>query len=107
MGIIKYKSQEGQNIHDVILLFYGSLERLVDFIRLNPAVEIDIELPVGTEILIDDSLIVGDLNIKQKYKSREFITNNADEKFEINEENKIFQDGKDFIFQNGNLYRFN
>ena len=104
--MIKYNTSEGQNIQDIVLQFYGSLEYIGDFLKINPDLSIDIQIPAQTMVLIDDS-ILGSKQVKEIIKTKSFGINNSDENYIADDGNKLFQDGSGFIFQDGTGYEFN
>lgn len=105
MAIKKFISSEGQNIQDIVLQFYGSLEKTSDFLLLNPDFNFDSDIPAGTLLYIDD-LLIGQKDIQQ-YKKQSFSTNNSDEFYTPDDGNKLLQDGSEYTFQNGIGFEFN
>jgi hypothetical protein len=105
MAIKKFISSEGQNIQDIVLQFYGSLEKTSDFLLLNPDFNFDSDIPAGTLLYIDD-LLIGQKDIQQ-YKKETFSTNNSDEFYIPDDGNKLLQDGSEYMFQNGIGFEFN
>lgn len=106
MALTKYIVQEGQNIFDVVLLKYGTLDNLFTIFVDNAAININSDLTPLSEVLID-STIIGRKEIKTEYLLTSYVTNNADNDFLTISDQKQFQDGAPFDFQDGEPYEFN
>ena len=79
----KYRTLEGQNIFDVVLQNFGSLDNLAEVLIDNPLLNLDTNLFSG-QILEINSINKGNLDIKNHYIRQDFKTNNQDENFLIN-----------------------
>lgn len=105
MALDKYITQEGQNIYDVVLQKYGTLDELFTIFADNPALTINTDL-VGLQELLIDSEIVGDETVKNNYLTKSKITNNADNDFVAVINQKQFEDGTPFDFEDDEPYQF-
>lgn len=68
---------EGQDIFDVVLQRYGDMENTVQFLALNPGLNIDDHIQSGDELVFDNTeegLIV----VKEKFTLSNFVVMNAD-----------------------------
>ena len=80
----KIVTTTGQNIYDISLKEYGSLEGVFLLQELNPTVFNDINerIPAGTEIVIDDTQVING-DVKAFYKGggskKEIRINTGDE----------------------------
>lgn len=106
MALNKYIVQEGQNIFDVVLQKYGTLDELFTIFVDNPTLTINTDLLGLQEVLID-SEIVGDEDIKNNYLTTLRVTNNADNEFVAVVNQKQFMNEDPFDFMNGDPYQFN
>lgn len=98
--------QEGQNILDVAIGQYGTLEALFSIFVSNPGLDINQDLVAGQQLVVDSDG-VGDQEVKAVYSRISYITNNADNGYTPDEGNYIWQDGNDYIYQNGIDNEFN
>ena len=99
--------QEGQNLFDVVLQEFGTLESIGNFLADNPIIAINDELISGQKVVINSDNI-GDSSIKQQFIRINFITNNKDNNFTAStQDQKQFQNGDGFDFQNGDAFEFN
>lgn len=105
MALNKYITQEGQNIYDVVLQNYGTLDELFTIFADNPALTINTDL-TGLQELFINSEIVGDETIKNNYLTTSRVTNNADNNFVAVINQKQFEDGEPFDFEDGEPYQF-
>lgn len=53
-----YRVVSGQNIYDVALHLYGSIEGIVDLLMCNPALTLDTVLKVGEELMYTDDFVI-------------------------------------------------
>jgi len=106
MALEKYIVQEGQNIYDVVLLKYGTLDQLFTIFVDNPSININTDILAQDEILINTD-VVGQQEIKTEYLLTNYVTNNADNDFIAIIDQKQFQDGEPFDFQDGEPFQFN
>lgn len=53
-----YRISAGQNIYDVALHLYGSIEGIVDLLVCNPALSLETELRAGQELAYTDGFII-------------------------------------------------
>ena len=83
INMSKYRTLEGQNIFDVVLQNFGSLDNLAEVLIDNPLLNLDTNLFSG-QILEINSINKGNLDIKNHYIRQDFKTNNQDENFLIN-----------------------
>lgn len=106
MAIVRYTTQEGQNLYDVALQNYGTLEELFNIFALNEGVDINTDLTALQELKIDNA-IAGDQDIKGQYIRTSYVTNNADGNFIAIVDQKQFNDLVPFDFNDGTPYEFN
>jgi len=102
----KYIVQEGQNIYDVALQNYGTLDELFTIFVDNPNLTINDDLTGLQEVFINTE-IVGDQTIKNNYITTSKVTNNADANFVPFIDSKQFEDGEPVQFEDGEIYQFN
>lgn len=53
-----YRVVAGQNIYDVALHLYGSVEGIVDLLVNNPALSLETELCSGQELTYTDGFVI-------------------------------------------------
>lgn len=106
MALNKFIVQEGQNLYDVVLQNYGTLEEIFTIFVANPSIDINTDLVALQELKIDDT-ITGDTDIKGQYIRTAYVTNNADAGFIPIVDQKQFNDGDPFDFNDGDPYQFN
>ena len=53
----RYKVIAGQNIYDIALHIYGSIEGIVDLMMCNTDLSLDTTLKVGDELIYSDDFI--------------------------------------------------
>lgn len=106
MALEKYIVQEGQNLYDVVLLKYGTLDNIFTIFVDNASIDINTDLQALDELLIDTE-VVGDNEIKGQYIRTTFITNNADADFIPFIDTKQFNDLVPFDFNDTTPYDFN
>lgn len=106
MALEKFIIQEGQNIFDIALLKFGTLDELFSIFVDNPDFNINTDILAQDEILIDTD-IVGRQEIKTEYLLTSYVTNNADNDFIPFLDQKQFQDDEPFDFQDDEPYQFN
>ena len=103
----KLNIQEGQNLFDIVLQEFGSLENIGNFLANNPSVGVNDDFISGQEVLIESNNL-GDENIKSKFVRTNFVTNNKDSNFIAStQDQKQFQNGDAFNFQNGDAFEYN
>jgi hypothetical protein len=78
-----YKSIGGQNIFDVALQTYGNIQDVVKLLVDNPELDLNQEIPIGTEIKYDD----------QQNEFKTFVTN---KKIQVATNDGVTQSGKAF-----------
>ena len=54
----RYSVIAGQNIFDVALHLYGSIEGIVDLMMNNPDLSLDTTLTVGQELVYTDGFVI-------------------------------------------------
>ena len=54
----KYKVIAGQNLYDIALHIYGSIEGIVDLMMCNTDLSLDTTLKVGDELIYSDDFII-------------------------------------------------
>ena len=54
----RYKVIAGQNIYDVALHLYGSIEGIVDLMMCNTDLSLDTTLKVGDELIYSDDFVI-------------------------------------------------
>ena len=54
----RYKVIAGQNIYDVALHLYGSIEGIVDLMMCNTDLSLDTTLKVGDELIYSDDFFI-------------------------------------------------
>jgi hypothetical protein len=69
--------QAGQNLYDVVLQYYGSLDFYLTMVQENN-LDIDSTVTVGQKLTVSNELI-GDARIKDKYNKIKFIPVNSSE----------------------------
>ena len=69
---------EGQDIFDVVIQKFGTLENVFDFLTDNPTLDINSPLASGDRLQINNTN-KGLVRQKQWFKNRTFIVVNADE----------------------------
>ncbi len=69
--------QAGQNLYDVVLQYYGSLDFYLTMVQENN-LDIDSTVTVGQKLTVSNELI-GDARIKEKYNKIKFIPVNSSE----------------------------
>lgn len=106
MALRKIRIQEGQSHLDLAVQEYGDIEHLFTIFASNPSIDINTDLVALQELNIDTA-DQGNEEIKSAFKRVEFITNNKDDKYTPEIGTKLFQDGNNVLFQDGNLYNFN
>jgi len=103
----KHSSKLGQDLLDVVLQKYGTLEGgLENFVQLNPSLDLGVDLTSGQEVNIAPDG-VGDVNNKEFFKNNLNVLNNADGKFVAVLGTYCFQDGQTFCFQDGEAFDYN
>ena len=103
----KIKIQEGQNIFDVVLQQFGTLEQLSQFLFDNESIGINDDLSSGQEVDIN-STNLGDEDVKARYIKLNFVTNNKDNNFTASTQDQYnFQNEEPFNYQDGDAYNFN
>lgn len=100
------KAVNGQNFFDIVLQYYGTLDNLSDFLADNKNTDLNVNITSGQELIINDSSVF-DETIKNEYIKTEHITNNQDENFISIIEQKEFEDGELFYFENEEPFEFN
>lgn len=105
MALEKYIVKEGQNIFDVVLQNYGTLDELFSIFTNNAALTINTDLTALQEVVINTE-ITGNLTVKNKYITAAHVTNNADGAFVPVINQKQFMNGDPFDFMNGDPYQF-
>jgi hypothetical protein len=96
--IFKHKVEFGQDIYDVVLQHYGTLDNVNDFLELNPTLTISTILTAGQEVFINNENL-GKTKEKLYFKNRTFTVMNADES-DIFEERGDFNDDFNDDFNN-------
>ena len=105
MSILKI--QEGQNIFDIVLQEFGTLEQLSQFLSDNSSIGINDDLISGQEVEIN-SINLGDEDIKARYIKLNFVTNNKDNNFTASIQDQFqFQNEEPFNYQDGDAYNLN
>lgn len=101
------KAQEGQNIFDLVIQEFGTLDNLTNFLFDNPSIGINDDLVSGQKVeIISDNL--GNEDVKARYVKLNFVTNNKDSNFIASVQDQFqFQNGDGFEFQNGDAFEFN
>lgn len=69
--------QAGQNLYDIVLQYYGSLDFYLTMVQENN-LDIDSTVTVGQKLTVSNELI-GDARIKEKYNKIKFIPVNSSE----------------------------
>ena len=69
--------QAGQNLYDIVLQYYGSLDFYLTMVQENN-LDIDSTVTVGQKLTVSNELI-GDARIKDKYNKIKFIPVNSSE----------------------------
>lgn len=99
--------QEGQNIFDIVLQEFGTLEELQRFLLDNDAIGVNDDLTSGQEVEIN-STNLGDEDVKARYIKLNFVTNNKDNNFTASVQDQYqFQNEDGFDYQDGDAYNFN
>ncbi len=106
MAEFTYNVVEGQNIFDVVSLQYGTLENLFDIFTLNSSLDINSVLASGDELIIDNEGR-GDESVKNNFIRTSHVTNNAEVFIPAPLSGKLWQNGDNALFQNGETYNFN
>jgi len=96
---------EGQNTFDVVVQQYGTLENLFDMFALN-TIDINTDLVSGQTLVVETEG-KGNNDIKNTFITSAHITNNAELFTSTTVESKLWQNGDQVLFQNGNFYTFN
>lgn len=74
----KHKVEFGQDIFDIVLQYYGTLENVNDFLSLNEGLTISTQLSAGDEVFVNNENL-GKTKEKLYFKNRSFTVMNADE----------------------------
>jgi hypothetical protein len=106
MALNKYIVQEGQSLYDVVLMKYGTLDELFTIFVANPSLTINDDLTALQEVYIDTN-IVGEEDIKTRFNTTQYVTNNADENYTPIIDQKQFNDLTPFDFNDDEPYEFN
>lgn len=105
MALDKYIVKEGQSIFDVVIQKYGTLNELFTIFVDNPSLTVNTDL-TGLQEVVINSDIVGDEGIKNNYLVTDHTTNNKDADFVAIINQKQFEDGDAFDFENNDTYQF-
>lgn len=76
-GRFTIEIREGQDIFDVTIQKFGTLENLFDFLKENDDITINSSLSSGQKVIINNT-DKGLLNEKEFFSSRRFVVTNAD-----------------------------
>lgn len=106
MALKTFTVQEGQNLYDVALQNYGTLESLFTIFVDNPSLTINDDLVALQDVKIDDT-VEGDKDITGQYIRTAQVTNNADGNYIAVIDQKQFNDLEPFDFNDGTPYEFN
>lgn len=96
--IFKHKVEFGQDVFDVVLQHYGTLDNVQDFLDINPTLTISTPLIAGQEVLINNENL-GRNKEKLFFKNRSFTVMNSDAS-DIAEEHGDFNDDFNDDFNN-------
>ena len=64
----QYITKHGQNIYDISLVLYGSIEGIFDLLVHNDSINLNNAIPTGTVLEYDETFIVKPVAGGQQYK---------------------------------------
>ena len=80
----EYTVRHGQNIYDISLMLYGSIEGIFDLLANNDGIDINSQIPVGTVLKYDDDFEVNS-QIKNWLINNKIVVANGEPQFMVSE----------------------
>lgn len=78
----EYTVRHGQNIYDISLMLYGSIEGIFDLLANNDGIDINSQIPVGTVLKYDDDFEVNS-QIKNWLTNNKIVVANGEPQFMV------------------------